>query len=116
VQEQHHHLQAVLRSWLRWEHSQRTQQQMRVAQQRLDKVLETYTDITRYPRYGSAGQAGAPHNVARCAQNRQPSLVSSPSVVVRKTYAGAPYDDGKFHRTDSHVQSLAPEVAATSPK
>ena len=44
------HLQSLLSSWLRFQQSQETLAAQKLARERLDKVLETYTDVTRFPR------------------------------------------------------------------
>ena len=44
------HASAVGRSWLRWELGREAAAQRDAARQRLTAVLETYTDVTRFPR------------------------------------------------------------------
>jgi hypothetical protein len=44
------HLQSLVSSWLRFQQSQETLAAQKLARERLDKVLETYTDVTRFPR------------------------------------------------------------------
>ncbi|CAL8468337.1 g7877 [Coccomyxa elongata] len=44
------HVHSLMRSWLRFQRSQETLMARKRAQERLDKVLETYTDVTRFPR------------------------------------------------------------------
>lgn len=44
------HVHSLMRSWLRFQRSQETMMARKRAQERLDKVLETYTDVTRFPR------------------------------------------------------------------
>lgn len=36
-------------SWLRWQHRQESKADLEMARRRLDQVLETYTDVTRFP-------------------------------------------------------------------
>lgn len=44
------HIGSVTRSWLRWEAGAERAAMREAARQRLATVLETYTDVTRFPR------------------------------------------------------------------
>jgi len=64
------HLNSLVRSWLRFQQGQETRAAQALAWQRLEKVLETYTDVTRFPRHAPCATSDQSVHMSSTTANR----------------------------------------------